>query len=177
MKTEINNYMKTKIILLFALLFVPFTKNFHAETDIKNAEAIFIYNFLSHVQWPEGAVGSNYLIGVLGKTATYDYLVKYTTNRKVGNRIIEIKQLNGISEVVHCQVLLVSDQKSSEMESISQKLNGRSCLTVGERSGLTESGAVIDFNVVDGKLRYKINQENAKKQNLVISSTLTRMSL
>lgn len=169
--------MKNKIVLLVAFLILPLNKSFHAETDIKNAEAIFIYNFLSHVQWPEGSVGSNYLIGVLGKTTTYDYLLKYTTNRKVGTRPIEVKQLNSSAEVANCQVLLVADHKSNEINAVTQKLTGRSCLIIGEKSGLTESGAVIDFNVVDGKLRYKIDEENAKQQKLLISSTLMRMSL
>lgn len=169
--------MKIKIVLLFTLLIVPLNKNSFAETDIKNAEAIFIYNFLSHIQWPEGAIGSNYLIGVLGKTATYDYLIKYTTNRKIGARTIQVKQLKEVSEVTNCQILLVANQKSNEMGSISAKLVGKSCLTIGEKAGLTESGAVIDFNVVDGKLRYKIDEQNAKKQKLLISSTLMRMSL
>lgn len=169
--------MKIKIVLLFTMLIVPLNKNSYAETDIKNAEAIFIYNFLSHVQWPEGAVGSNYLIGVLGKTATYDYLIKYTTNRNIGARTIQVKQLKEVSEVTNCQVLLVANQKSNEMGLIAAKLVGKSCLTIGEKAGLTESGAVIDFNVVDGKLRYKIDEKNAKKQKLLISSTLMRMSL
>ncbi len=169
--------MKIKIVLLLAMLLAPFNKNFHAETDIKNAEAIFIYNFLSHVQWPEGSVGNDYLIGVLGKTSTYDYLLKYTTNRKIGTRPIQVKQLNSSSEVSHCQVLLIADHKSNEINTINQNLLGKSCLTIGEKAGLTKSGAVIDFNVVDGKLRYKIDEENAKKQKLIISSALLHMSL
>jgi len=169
--------MKYKIILLFALAFLPLQKGFHAETDLNNAQAIFIYNFLSNVSWPEGAVGSKYVLGVLGKTSTYDYLVKYTNQRIIGNRTIEVAQYSVSDEVKNCNVLFVAYGKTNEISTVKEKLNGKSCLIVGEKPGSTKVGAVIDFNVIDGKLRYKINEENAKQQNLLISASLLQMGL
>lgn len=169
--------MKLKIALLFMLAFLPIQRGFHAETDINNAQAIFIYNFLSNVSWPEGAVGSKYVLGVLGKTSTYDYLIKYTDKRKIGNRSIEVSQFNSLEEIKNCQLLFVSYGKTNEISTAKEKLNGKSCLIVGEKPGSTKAGAVIDFNVVDGRLRYKVDENNAKQQNLLISASLLQMSL
>jgi hypothetical protein len=169
--------MKVKIALILSFLLMPFGKIVYGELDVNNAQALFIYNFLTNVQWPEGTVGSNYVIGVLGKTGTTEYLMKYTNQRKIGQKSIEVVQYNSSTEINNCQLLLIAQNKSSEVSSIQQKTKGKGCLIVGEKAGLTNSGAVIDFNVIDGKLRYKISEQNAKEQKLFISSQLLQMSL
>lgn len=169
--------MRSKFLLFFALLVFPLGKTIKADTDVNNAQAVFIYNFLSHVKWPDSAIGSTYTIGVIGRTPTAGYLKKYTANRKVGSKSIEVVQYGDVAELKDCQVLLVSRGKSSEMNAINQKLTGKSCLVVGEKPGTTKTGAVIDFNIVNGKLRYKIDKANATKANLYISNALMQMSM
>jgi hypothetical protein len=73
--------------------------------------------------------------------------------------------------------LLISNAKSSEIGTVSQKTKGKGCLIVSEKAGLLKSGSVIDFNIVDGRLRYKISEQNAREHNLQISSQLMQMSL
>jgi hypothetical protein len=168
--------MKFKFILVMALLFMPLSRNFHAVSDINSAQALFIYNFLSHIKWPEEAIGSKYVIGVLGTTTTSKYLEKFTTNKKIGMRSIEVKSFPSITSLSNCQVLLVANSQSKEINTVTQKLQGKSCLIIGEKEGLTKEGAVIDFSIVEGKLRFKINEQNAVKQNLIISSSLLQMA-
>lgn len=169
--------MKIKVILLFILFVFPFGKILHSETDVNNAQAIFIYNFLSQVRWPEGSIGNNYTVGVFGKTTTTEYLKKYTENKKISNKPIEVVEYTSATEIKNCQILFLTFGKSSEISSVAQKTNGKGCLIVAEKSGLTNSGAVIDFNIIDGKLRFKVNEVNAKKQNLLISSQLIQLSM
>jgi hypothetical protein len=168
--------MKFKIVFVMALLFMPLSRNFHAVSDINNAQALFIYNFLSHIKWPEGSIGSKYIIGVLGTTSTSKYLEKYTTNKKIGARSIEVKSFPDVTSLSNCQVLLVTNGKSKDINSVTQKLHGKSCLIIGEKEALTNEGAVIGFSVIEGKLRFKINEQNANKQNLIISSSLIQMA-
>jgi hypothetical protein len=59
--------MKVKITLILAFLLMPFSKIALGEMDLNSAQALFIYNFLSQVQWPTGSVGSKYVIGILGR--------------------------------------------------------------------------------------------------------------
>lgn len=169
--------MRSKVILILALIIFPLGKSIHAENDINNAQAVFIYNFLSHIKWPDNAVGPKYTIGVIGKTPTASYLIGYTAKRKVGSKPIEVVQFNSIEEVKNCQVLLVSYGKSGYIHALQEKMSGKSCLIIGEKPGTTKSGATIDFNIVNGKLRYKIDKDNAQAQNLYVSAALLQMSM
>ena len=169
--------MKSKLILILSFLLLPLGKVAHGELDINNAQALFLYNFLSHVQWPEGSVGSNYVVGILGKSGTTAYLEKYTSQKTIGQKPIEIVQYNSASEASNCQLLFIAHSKSSEIGAVQQITKDKGCLIVAEKTGLTDAGAVIDFNVIDGRLRYKVNEQNAKAHHLLISSQLLQMAL
>jgi hypothetical protein len=169
--------MRTKSILLFLLLFVPTFRGTKAEVDLNNAQAIFIYNFLMQVQWPQGVVGDKYVIGIVGETPTYEYLKKYTANRLIANKPVQIVKYSDVDEIGQCQILFIPFNKSSLIPSIGQQIKGKSVLTVGEKPGTTKSGVVIEFAIVDGKLRYILNQNNAKAQQLYLSNALVNMSL
>jgi hypothetical protein len=169
--------MFKKITRGLIIIFVLLSANSKAQTDANSAEALFIYNFLSHVLWPEGSVGEKYVIGVIGTTKTYDDLKSGTANRTVGNKQIEVIHYRAIDEISNCQVLLIAENASSKIAMINKKIAGKSCLVIGETAGLTNNGAVIDFTIIDGKLRYKVNQEAAKSKNLFVSAALIHMSI
>jgi hypothetical protein len=169
--------MKLKLLILFSLLTSPFTEKLSAQIDINNAEAIFIYNFLMNVQWPENEVGNAYVIGIFGNTSTKGYLKTYTANRKIGTKSIEVIQINSPIEAKNCHILLVAQEKSKLIAEIKTQLGHKSCLIVSEKAGSIAYGSVIDFHIESDKLRYKVDQNNAKAQNLIISNKLLSMSL
>ncbi|MBN2486277.1 MAG: YfiR family protein [Bacteroidales bacterium] len=169
--------MRVKLVLILLFFLLPAGKFATGQMDVNNAQAIFIYNFLSQTQWPEGSIGENLIIGVLGTTPTTAHLKKITDQRKIGTKSVVVVQFSNSKELTNCHLLFIASNKSSEMAAVQQKLNGKSCLIVGEKTGLTNSGAGIDFAIIDGKLRYKINEQNIKSQNLFLSSQLVQMAM
>lgn len=169
--------MKIKIVLIYFLLLSSFGTTLHAEMNIYNAQAIFIYNFLSHINWPKETVGEKYIIGVLGETATYDYLKSYTSQRKVGSKSIEIIHFKSLSEIKTCNILFVTTENSFYIPVLKNRLEGKGCLIVGEKDGTISSGASVNFSLINGKLRYKLDEAETKNQNLLVSASLIKMSL
>jgi hypothetical protein len=169
--------MRSKFLLILSLFLFSGSFNVKAQTDVNGAQAIFIYNFLSHIKWPDAEIGNKYVIGVLGKSPTYNYLQKTTANRKIGSKSIEVVQYNNIAEAKNCQVLFVAYGKSSLIPEIKNTIANKSCLIIGEKAGTVDSGAVVDFHIINGKLRYKISETNARQHNLFVSKTLLTMSL
>ena len=132
--------MKSKFILLFALLLFPLGKGTFSQTDVNNAQAIFIYNFLSHIKWPDQATSNGYTIGVFGNTSTAKYLETYTQNRKVGSKPIKVVQYQSVDEINNCQVLFIAYGKTNHISSINNKLKSQPCLIIGEREEAIQAG-------------------------------------
>lgn len=169
--------MKLKNILLISAVVLLSINKLQAQADINNAQAVFIYNFLSHIKWPDAEVGEKYVLGVYGKTKTFDQLKSYTEHRRIGNKTIEVISLSSAEQAKNCNVVFVTNSKRNEIQKINQVTSTSSCLIVSENIEATEYGAVVAFQHKGVKLSYKLDQENAKAQNLIVSTALISMSL
>jgi len=162
------------IALLFSLTLSSAAK---ASGNLSNVEAMFIYNFLRHVNWPENTGSDKFIIGVYGTSDIYDQLVQYTSNRKVGTKSIEIVKVNSPADALLCQLLFVPTSHTSSIASIKSQLGNRACLIVGEKEGSTAYGSHIEFVLQDNTLKFRINEERAKQQNLLLSKSLIDMAI
>ncbi len=171
--------MSTKIKSLFIGLFIIafFDMGAKATRNLANVEAMFIYNFLRHVNWPEGSGSDVFIIGVYGASDIYDQLVQFTANRKVGTKSIEIRKISSASEAVSCQLIYIPAAHITSITSIKNKLGNKACLIVGEKEGSNAYGSTIEFVLKDNTLKFRIDQERAKQQNLLVSRSLIDMSI
>ncbi len=167
--------MKMRSLLIALMLFAGITVK--ATGNLSSAEAMFIYNFLRHIEWPQGSAGEKFVIGIYGNSPIFDQLVTYTSNRKVGTRSIEVKRISSPQEATNCQVVFVPTNQSGKIGQLKSTLGSSPCLIVGEREGSTSSGATIEFVIVDSKLKFRINENTAKTQNLLISRALIDMAI
>ena len=129
---------------------------------------MFIYNFLRHVNWPNESGGEYFTIGVYGSSDTYDQLVQFTANRKVGPKLIKIRKISSAAEAATCQLIFVPASHISSIASIRNQIGNKSCLIVGEKEGSNAQGSTIEFVLKDNKLKFRIDQERAKQQNLLV---------
>ncbi len=54
---------------------------------------------------------------------------------------------------------------------------GKSVLTITDGNGLGQKGSCINFKVVDGKLKFELNQGVVTGSNLKVSSQLSSMAI
>ncbi len=162
--------------LLFTL-FIIASFSVKAQESLSSAQAIFIYNFLRHVNWPDANISDKFVIGVLGNSETYNQLVEFTKDRKIGTKTIVIMKLSSIEETATCQLLFVPASKKSKIAEIKSYLGSRPCLIVSESSGTSSLGSAIEFVLQNNKLKFHVDEANAKQQHLTISRALLDMSV
>jgi len=162
--------------LLIALLFVM-SLGVKASENIFSAEAMFIYNFLRHIKWPESNTAQVFVIGVYGDSQTYDQLVTFTKGRMVGTKSIVVKRINSVNEAMNCQLIFVPYNNSNKITELKNTLGNNPCLVVSEKEGMNAVGSTIEFVIQDNKLKFRINEPRAKQQNLVLSKALIDMSV
>jgi len=190
------------IVLSTVLLLVLNTPKARADST-KSKEyqikAAFVYNFIKFVDWPkEKTADSNepITIGIIGSK---DFVKAFEPliHKKVKNRNISTKYFEGYEKLKKskeddarqwnqkmealktCHLLMFCSCDSVRIENLSQiikALKGSPVLTVGETAGFLESGGIINFLMVDKKVRFEINVTAAKKSRLKISSKLLRLA-
>ncbi|HEV2437629.1 MAG TPA: YfiR family protein [Verrucomicrobiae bacterium] len=143
-------------------------------------KAAFLYNFVKFVDWPTQAyVGptSPAVIGVLGENVFGDNLAKTIHNKVIHHHPLQFKQFDSVAEVTNCQVLFISASERNRFPQILAALRGKSILTVSESGRFIPAGGMINFILVNRKVRFQINNLAARQAGLSISSDLLNLAV
>ncbi|HZI32058.1 MAG TPA: YfiR family protein, partial [Candidatus Binatia bacterium] len=143
-------------------------------------KAAFLYNFVKFVEWPTQAYAgstSPTVIGVLGENAFGGELEKALRNKVINHHPLRFKKLDSVTEATNCQVLFISASERSRFPQILETLRGKSVLTVSESAHFIPDGGMINFILVDRKVRFQINNGAARQAGLIISSDLLNLAV
>jgi hypothetical protein len=88
-----------------------------------------------------------------------------------------IKKLSSADESSSCQVVYVGKSKSKDFDNIKSSIEGKSILTITDGNGLGQKGSCINFKVIDGKLKFELNQTTVTSSNLKVSTQLSSMAI
>lgn len=142
-------------------------------------KAAFVYNFVKFVGWPTQAFNgpsSPLVIGVLGKNVFGDNLEQAIYGKVINQHPLQFKACHSLTEATNCQVLFISASEKERFPEIFAALQGRSVLTVGETDSFCVAGGMINFTIVERKIRFQINAASARKAGLTISSDLLNLA-
>jgi len=150
------------------------------EYDLK---AAFLCKFALFVEWPTNAfpdAKTPITIGVLGSDPFGKSLDEVVRNEIVQKRKLEVESYSSAEGIIKlaeeknkiCHILFVSQSESGKLGGIFAGLKGRHILTVGESDRFCQNGWIIQFVIVESKVRFIINQDAAKAANIKLSATL-----
>ena len=171
------------LILTIALLSVAYhVTSIHAQGMTKPTEyqvkAAFLHNFAKFVEWPGKAnpkTKRTIIFGVLGESPINAALESFK-NRLVLCCKTVIKHFKKPEDVTFCHVLFISSSDERRLEKILKTLKGSNTLTVGDVKGFAQLGGIINFTIVENKVRFEINVKAAEEAGLKISSKLLRLA-
>ncbi|HNP20331.1 MAG TPA: YfiR family protein [Fulvivirga sp.] len=168
--------IRISFLLVFSVLFINNT--LHAQSRAEHElHSMMIYNFLKYIQWPGDKNSGDFVIGVLKDDDVYNTLNTWYGNKERGGKKFIIKKFNSASEVTDCQLLYVGASASNQFEEVLAKIQSNATLTVSNKRGLGEKGSCINFKVIDGRLKFELNQAAMDKAGLKTSSQLAAMAI
>ena len=136
-----------------------------------------LFNFIKYVQWPNEGDGGEFVVGVIGDDNVFNTLNQWYNGKQKGSKKYVIKKLSSASESSSCQVVYVGKAKSKDFDDIMNNIGGKSILTITDGNGLGQKGSCINFKVIDGKLKFEMNQATLTSSNLKVSSQLSSMAI
>jgi hypothetical protein len=139
--------------------------------------AAMLYNFIKYVQWPNEAEAGEFVVGVIGDENVFNTLKQWYDGKPKGSKKYVIKKLGSPDEASGCQVVYVGKSKNRDFDAIKTSTTGKSILTITDGNGLGQKGSCINFKVVDGKLKFELNQGVVTGSNLKVSSQLSSMAI
>jgi hypothetical protein len=169
-------------IVIIACLLCSFNTSTSVVQQIKDTrssvKALYLYTFATLIDWPQDYRKGDFVIGVFGaQEGVLLELQKKYQGKAIGSQSIQVKKFAASSEINNPHILYVTEDKSSQLTSLSTKLKAASTLLVSEKEGDLEKGAVINFVLDGSKQSYEIDKGNAKRHKLIIADKLSALAI
>ena len=152
--------------LLAVLLAVGPARAGPGEYEVK---AQFLRHFATFVEWPGN--GTALRLCILGRDP-FGGALEAIRGLPVKDRKLEIATLDVKDDVRDCQMLFVAPSAERHLERVAALARGYGILIVGDSDGYAQRGAMINFYLEAGKIRFEINLEAIRQSTLKVSSRL-----
>ena len=171
-KTTINAF---RFFYLMVLFIVVSAQSFaESENNEYNIKAMFVLNFMKYVEWPQEPNSDTFKIGVVGESNIYQALLSLVANRKENSKIKIYKVNTDLNE--EYQILIIARNENNRIESLSKKYQGKGTLIISEECK-NNNNASINLVNINNKIRFEINNIQAKLGGIKISSKLSEMAI
>jgi hypothetical protein len=138
-------------------------------------KAAFICKFASYVEWPAQAFArpdSPIVIGVVAPDAVVDELARTAAGLSADGRPLVVRNLRRGEGLTSANLVYIASSEESRLAETLAALKGRPVLVVTESSQALGLGSMINFVVVDDKVRFDIAPHAADASHLRISTRL-----
>ncbi|HET6219654.1 MAG TPA: YfiR family protein [Acidobacteriaceae bacterium] len=141
-------------------------------------EATYLYNFSQFVVWPASAAAgvNSFNICVLGQDPFGPALANIFADETVAGKSVAARRISTPQEAANCRVLFISSSESGRLKEILTILQGASVLTVSDLPEFTRRGGMVQFLLVEDRVRFEVNLAAAERANLTLSSELLKVA-
>lgn len=146
--------------------------------DANQVKAAFLYHFGTYVQWPAGAPADDAItIAVLGDDEVAAQLAQFLPGRRIQERPVEVRTLARIDELGDAEVLFIGREQNPRLTQVIAAVAGRPTLVVTDDDNGLDRGAMVNFQLVDSRVRFEISVPRAEEAGLTLSSRLLSAAL
>ena len=141
-------------------------------------KAAFIYNFAKFTDWPQKVLPATaaFVMCVLGDPAVSDALTRTVSGRELVGHRISVSQVSAADPLTSCHILYLGGVSGADATRIVTPLRDVPVLTISDADGFARRGGMTEFFVEDGKMRFCINIESARRPRLQLSSKLLALA-
>jgi hypothetical protein len=168
------------LALLLALLGWPAPRSPRAQpvsAGEYQVKAAYLVKFGSYVEWPPQAFeqrDSPFVIGVLGGDAVAEEVERAATAAQVEGRPVQVRRLEraDAAGAAGAHLLFIERSRNGQLADTLALARGRPLLMVTESEQALTQGSMINFVIVENKVRFDIALAPAEASQLKISARL-----
>jgi hypothetical protein len=160
--------------VLTFVIWALITLSAHAQVDESALKAAYIFNFTEFTTWPPGSLSDAALFVCVNKDSDLGGALAKLDGRTVGGRawtVIPMPTMNGQGR---CNVLVLEEEQSSN--AVKDVLSSDQPILVISDSDASEHTAVIRLFTDEDHLRFDIENQQALRRHLSLSSKLLRLA-
>lgn len=174
-------HLKISVLCFLWLSFIV-----HGTADAVNAakeediKAAYLFNLGSYTEWPDSAfvdADAVFKLCILGETPVTQVLQAVAPQRKINNRSTQVIELSAdLQAADNCHLIFVAHTAQALVASLLEQVKQKPVLTVSEIERFIHNGGMIEFYMLDNRVRLAIAPESITDTGLKPSSQLMRVA-
>jgi hypothetical protein len=141
----------------------------------RSVKAAFLFKFLAYTDFPASAfadAAAPVTIGVAGADQMAAELTRIVAGRTVHNRPIVVRTFRESDTPTAVHLLFVGGADPGRLQKILKSIQPAPMLVVTDTELGLQHGSVINFKIVEERVRFDVSLEAADKNNVKLSSRL-----
>lgn len=151
-----------------------------AGTSEGRVKAAFLFRFIGYVEWPAtsfSGADSPYVIGVLHADDIAEELTAIAAGRTVSNRPVIVKRLQANDTFNGLHVLFIGASARGRQAQWLKSLHQQPVLLVTDAEGALAQGSMINFRLVEDRVRFEVALAQAEQSGLKFNSRMLGVAL
>ena len=159
--------------ILAALLLCASTGRAQDVTE-PSLKAAFIFAFAKFTEWPQDVLPATatFAACVLRNSPIHSALQRTVKDRLLSGRAISVSEVQLDGKLRSCHLLYATGITPAEVSLILTAVKGAPVLTISDVDNFAEQGGIAQMFVENGKMRFDLNLEVARRSRLQLSSKL-----
>ena len=148
--------------------------------DENRVKAAFLLRFAQFVEWPRDAFpqpSTPLVIGIIGAPAIASELAQMAAGRAAQDRPVVVRALKGNDDPGQIHMLFFGAEEKARLAQHVGVTRRSPVLVVTESPNALDQGSMINFVVLERRVRFEIALEAAEKAGLVLSSRLLAVAM
>ena len=140
----------------------------------RRVKAAFLYKFLGYTDFPPSAFADATMpltIGVIGADDLAVELARVVAGRTVNNRAVEVRELRESDAAARVHLLFVGGGDTQRVGRVVHQAGGAMLVVTECENGL-QVGSVINFRIIDERVRFDVSLDAAERNGIKLSSRL-----
>jgi len=140
----------------------------------RRVKAAFLYKFLGYAEFPPGAFldgSSPVTIGVVGADELAAELARAVAGRTVNNRPVQVRIVRETEGQLPLHLLFIGGADTARVARTLRQASGAMLVVTECEDGLRQ-GSVINFRIVDERVRFDVSLDAAERNGIKLSSRL-----
>lgn len=136
-------------------------------------KAAYVDKLPQFVQWPASALASDvFVLCVVGESPSERLVGQAVAGDSIQQRPFVVRRLGTFTASSGCQMMFIDGEPATTVARVLAVVRGRPVLTITDQQTEPDAIGIINFVLLDGKVRFQINRADASRSGLRISSKL-----
>jgi len=170
--------IKRRLAAIAALMALTALIGHAQDVTEPSLKAAFVYNFAKFTEWPADVLpaAGSFTACVLDDGPVGDALERAVRGRQLSGRQVNVLRVRPTSALRTCNLLFVSGLSEAQVSAVVSAVHGMPVLTISDIDDFARLGGIAHVFVENGKMRFDLNLELARRSRLQLSSKLLTLA-